>query len=136
MSKYKPEEFDFTEILRRVEAAKKAKEKIEKMRFRSNNTNPVLTEEEVNFERLGPLTKSVVDRLIESKITHQQFVDYMLTTPLLGDREIFKRKADALNMVYGLRRGNNLTEDRMELILDLLGANIYIESNKSEKEGK
>jgi hypothetical protein len=104
------------------------------MRFRSRNTKPVLTDEDVNLDNFKSLSRSIVEKLIDSEISQQDFVDYILNTPLLGDRELFKRKGDAHNIIYGLKRGNNLTEDRIELLLDLLGAEIYIKANEPEKE--
>jgi hypothetical protein len=89
-------------------------------KFLSSNDNIIVSIDNKNIEKLDFLSSKIVYHFIDYKITHSQLVNYFLTTPLLGDTSLQSRKEMGYSSINGLRNGNNISENRLELFLDFL----------------
>jgi hypothetical protein len=103
-------------------------------KFINYNDTIILTLDNPNIEKFDFISSRLAYRFIDEKIKFSEIINYFITTPLLGNASIQTRRDMGYSVIVSLRNGTNISETRMDIILDFLGLDVKIVDKETGRE--
>jgi len=144
-------EFDMTEIIMNIDAAKAAKERVEKEKILQNSKSMLLIanpEVRVNDD-MGPIMAKIVEICVDREISWPEFKSWCIENctwikaktsydELLKKEvtisEFLLRERYAYNLKMAINTRESLLDDTVQTMLDFLGLELYFVDRKKEKD--
>jgi len=141
VKKKEEQKYDFTEIIAAIPKAKEARMRIkrESILSKTNDSRLMIESDDIsnyNRQNFGFMTSKIVEIVEEEKWSLYSWVNYCLNTDLLLPMSIEERKSFSYNAINGLRNGQGLMENKIEIFLDFLERDLYFKERPENERRK